>query len=346
MSTVIERAGDTAVGPLSLRATARRRGLPIGAAVDLRALAGEPEYSAVLAREFDMVVAENAFKPSEVWVAPDRYDFSHTDRLADFADEHGMALRGHTLVWHQQTPRWLRGEAIPPPDELRDMLRQYIHAVVGRYRGRVVHWDVVNEAVHDPSPDGATPGRREESVWHLALGPSYLPLAFHWAHDADPDARLYYNDYEIEDLGPKSDAVYALLRSLLGAGVPVHGVGFQGHLINGWRAAESHRENVRRFVALGLEWAVTEADIRMPLDGRAPTPEQLAVQAAGYGDLARLCLEEPDCRGLVFWGFSDAHSWIPGFRKGWGAALPLDEQYQPKPAYDAVLAALEEKGIK
>ncbi|MES2460169.1 MAG: endo-1,4-beta-xylanase [Armatimonadota bacterium] len=325
-----------------LRELAKSAGLPIGAAVDMKLLSGsDPRYKETLQREFNACVAENAFKPSEVWIGPREYDFSVTDRLADLAAENGMLLRGHTLVWHQQTPRWLKNEADhPSPDELKVLLRDYIHAVVGRYKGRVAHWDVVNEAVHDPGVDGAAPGLREDSLWHRALGPEYLRLAFQWAHEADPDARLYYNDYEIEAVGPKSDAVYALICSLIETGAPIDGIGFQGHFMNGWRATDAHRANIRRFVELGLEWAVTEADIRMELNGNPPGEEQLATQAAGFEDLTRLCRTEENCRGLIFWGFTDAHSWIPGFRKGWGASLPLDEAYRPKPAYCAVSAAL------
>ncbi len=327
-----------------LRALTAVPQIPIGAAVDMRALReGDSLYAETLRREFGAVVAENAFKPSEVWIGPREYDFSVTDRLADFAAENRMLLRGHTLVWHQQTPRWLRSDATaPPPEELLHLLRDYIHAIVGRYRSRVAHWDVVNEAIHDPEPDRDPPGLREESVWHRALGQKYLRLAFEWAHEADPAARLYYNDYEIEALGPKSDAVYTMIRGLLADGAPIHGIGFQGHFINGWRATEEHRANIRRFVDLGLEWAVTEADIRVPLDGKAPTEDQLMVQAAGFEDLTHLCLTEPSCRALIFWGFTDAHSWIPGFRKGWGAALPLDEAYRPKPAYHAIHDALRD----
>lgn len=328
-----------------LRRIAETRDLPVGSAVNMAALNGaDPRYAHTLTGEFNACVAENEFKPSEVWIGPREYDFSVTDRLADLATGNGMLLRGHTLVWHQQTPRWLRSYPdVPVNDtELGALLRDYIHAIVGRYKGRIAHWDVVNEAVHDPEPDGITPALREESVWFRALGPDYLAQAFRWAHEADPDARLYYNDYEIEAVGPKSDAVYDLLRNLLAQGVPVHGIGFQGHLLNGWRATEAHRNNLRRFRELGLEWAVTEADIRMQLDGAAPTPEQLADQATGYADLAGLCVSEPGCRGLIFWGFTDAHSWIPGFRKGWGAALPFDKEYRPKPAYHAVCEALSE----
>jgi endo-1,4-beta-xylanase len=326
-----------------LRTLAGAAELPVGAAVDMAALSGgDARYGETLRREFSACVAENAFKPSEVWVGPREYDFTVTDRLADFAAENGMLLRGHTLVWHQQTPRWLKNDAgVPSADELSVLLRDYIHAIVGRYKGRVAHWDVVNEAVHDPGPDGAMPRLREESVWHRALGPDYLRLAFQWAHEADPAARLYYNDYEIEAVGPKSDAVYALLQGLLAKAAPIHGIGFQGHFLNGWRTTDTHRANIRRFVDLGLEWAVTEADIRMELNGGAPTEEQLTTQAAGFEDLTRLCRTEPRCRALIFWGFTDAHSWIPGFRKGWGASLPLDEEYQPKPAYCAVRHALE-----
>lgn len=345
ISTDLQRSSADGAAT-SLRRLAEARGLPVGAAVNMAALGGDdPRYAETLRAEFNACVAENAFKPSEVWIGPREYDFSVTDRLADFAAENGMLLRGHTLVWHQQTPRWLSSESGRgvPAEELSGLLRKYIHTMVARYKGRIAQWDVVNEAIHDPDPEGATPGLREESVWHRALGPDYLAQAFRWAHEADPDARLYYNDYEIEDLGPKSDAVYTLLRDLLAQGVPLHGIGFQGHLLNGWRVTEAHRANVRRFTELGLEWAVTEVDIRMRLDGAPPTPEQLADQAEGYEELTRLCVTDPQCRALIFWGFTDRYSWIPGFRKGWGASLPMDEEYLPKPAYHAVCKALTGK---
>ena len=228
------------------------------------------------------------------------------------------------------------------PNVLRDLLRDYIHALVGRYRGQIAHWDVVNEAICDTEPDGVMPGLRsgKNSVWERTLGPDYLRLAFEWAHEADPDARLFYNDYEIEATCPKSDAVYALLQNLLARGAPVHGIGFQGHLVGGWRAEKSHTANLSRFLDLGLEWLVTEADVRVPLENGRASETQLAEQAAGYADLARLCVTVPHCRGLFLWGFTDAHSWIPGFRPGWGAALPFDEAYRAKPAYDALRDAL------
>lgn len=319
----------------SLRTLADARGLSIGAAVDMRVLADEPQYAQVLAREFNICVAENSFKPAYVWKGPHEYFFEDTDRLAAFARENNMALRGHTLIWHQSVPIWLK-EGGYKPAEVRDLLRAYIHEIVERYRGQMTAWDAVNEAVED----GENPGLRKESFWHQTLGPEYIDLAFQWAHEADPNVPLYYNDYEAENMGPKSNAVYSLVKDMKARGIPIHGVGLQAHLINGWRVNDEHRENVRRIAALGLEWQITECDIRIQLDGKDPTDQQLQDQAAGYAGLIRLCLEEPNCKGFLAWGFTDAHSWIPGFRPGQGAALPLDEHYKPKPAYHAIAEAL------
>jgi endo-1,4-beta-xylanase len=320
-----------------LRELAGDRRLPIGTCVDMDVLAGSDRYAQAIAREFDIVVAENAFKPHHVWTGPHAYDFSRTDRLAQFAMDRGMILRGHTLVWHQAVPMWLEQSGMSAGD-IKALLRDYIHAIVGRYRGTVTMWDVVNEAISDDDPSGL----RTKSFWYETLGADYLALAFQWAHEADPDARLFYNDYEAEAVNPKSDAVYELVKDLQAAGVKIHGIGLQCHLINGWRAEETHRANIRRFVDLGLEWQVTEADVRIQLDGNQPTEAQLRDQAAAYRDLIELCLSEPACTGFLFWGFTDRYSWIPGFRKGWGAALPFDEEYRPKPAFYAVAEALRQ----
>ncbi|HEX5324073.1 MAG TPA: endo-1,4-beta-xylanase [Capsulimonadaceae bacterium] len=318
-----------------LRALADARGFKIGAAVDMKPIADEPAYDQALTREFNMCVGENAFKPAFVWKGPRDYWFEDTDRLAEFARQNGMLLRGHTLLWHQSVPKWL-AEGEYKPADARDLLSAYIHAIVSRYRGQIEVWDVVNEAV----ADGEEGGMREASFWYKTLGPEYIDLAFHWAHEADPDARLYYNDYEAEGMNAKANAIYALARDMQARSIPIHGIGLQCHLINGWRVTDENRANIRRIAALGLDWQVTECDIRMQLDGKEPTTEQLQVQAEGYADLIRLCVDEPGCQGFLVWGFTDAHSWIPGFRKGWGAPLPLDEHYQPKPAYHAIAQAL------
>ena len=317
-----------------LRALAEMRGLPIGAAVDLSALEAEPEYRQTLHKEFNMCVAENAFKALSVWTGPYEYAFDGPDRLAAFASENGLILRGHTLVWHQAVPGWLR-EGVYSPHNVRDMLRAYIQTFVERYRSRISQWDVVNEAV----ADGET-GLRQDSFWYEILGPDYIGQAFIWAGEADPDVRLYYNDYGAEDMGPKANQVYTLARRLHDQGVPLHGVGLQCHFESGWRVTDDHRANIRRLEELGLDWQVTECDIRMPLSEAGPTAEQLAEQASGYADLIGLCLAEARCRGFLVWGFTDRHSWIPGFRPGWGAALPFDADYHPKPACEAIAMTL------
>ena len=163
-----------------LRALAEMHGLPIGAAVDLTALETEPEYRETLHKEFNMCVAENAFKAQFVWKGPYDYAFDETDRLAAFAGDNGMALRGHTLVWHQAVPYWLRNGHYSERD-VREMLHAYIQAIVGRYRGQISQWDVVNEAL----ADGET-GQGRDSFWYEMLGPDYVNLAFTWAGEADP----------------------------------------------------------------------------------------------------------------------------------------------------------------
>ena len=338
MSAIAYESTTVTVRPFAapLRAYAAARRLPIGAAADMSALATDSRYAATLAREFDLVVAENAFKAHEVWTGPYSYDFTRCDALAAFAREHGMALRGHTLLWHQSVPEWLASGTFSDAD-IRRMMAAYVAAFVGRYRGVVAAWDVINEAISD---DGPSPWLRTDSFWYRTLGPDYVADMFRWAHEADPAVPLYYNDYEAEDLCPKSDAIYRLLRELRGRGAPVHGIGLQGHLLNGWRVGAGHRENIRRFVSLGLDWQITEADVRMELNGQRPSEADLAAQADAYRDLIELCLTQPGCTGFLAWGFTDGYSWIPGFRQGWGAALPLDEHFQPKPAYAAIAELL------
>jgi endo-1,4-beta-xylanase len=242
-----------------------------------------------------------------------------------------MKIRGHTLVWHNQLPSWLTGGNFTR-DELISILRDHILTFVGRYRGRVWAWDVVNEAVDDSI--GAL---RTNSFWFQRIGPDYIRLAFEYAREADPDARLYYNDYSIEGLNGKSNGVYSLVSQLKSQGVPIDGVGWQMHQINGFRTEPAHKTNARRLADLGLELSITEMDIRINLPS---TSEELNRQAAAYRDSINFCLTTPNCRALLTWGFTDRHSWIPSFFAGWGDALIYDAGYQPKPSYFALREAL------
>jgi endo-1,4-beta-xylanase len=315
-------AAQEAAAPL--RDLARKRGILIGPAVGGRRLNAEPDYAAVVAREFNVITPENDFKWAPLSKARGKYDFTAADALVDFAAKHGIAVHGHTLVWHNQNPKWLE-EGDFSRDEMLAILREHITTVVGRWRGRVTIWDVVNEAF-----DG---GKLRESLWLKRVGPDYIEQAFRIAHEIDPKTKLVYNDYGAENLNAKSDAIYAHLKELLAKGVPVHGVGFQAHIQPGDVDIAGFRKNLRRFAELGLEVYVTELDVRLK---DPPTDADLKRQADAYGALLDACLGEPACKGFQTWGFTDKHSWVPGHFKGMGSALIFDADYRPKPAYHAL----------
>ncbi len=324
--------------PDSLRALAERRALNVGAAVSPDLIGSELEYRRTLGSEFNMLTAENVMKWQPIHPARDRYSFCPADQLVAYARANGLKIRGHALVWHNQNPSWLTSGNFDR-DELLEILRDHIFSVAGRFRGEITEWDVVNEAFEGD-------GSLRDTIWLRGIGPEYIDLAFQWAHAADPSAKLFYNDYSIEVRNRKSDAVLQLLQGMLQRGIPVHGVGFQAHLgaEAGLRVGkQALLENMRRFGDLGLETNITEFDVRL----RTPaTPQDLSAQAEVYQDLIQACLEAGSCTSFVMWGFTDKYSWIPGFFTGYGAALPFDEDYQPKPAYEALIGALQPAGAQ
>ena len=328
-------------GAPALRELAARRHLEIGVAVSAGALHDDPLYRQWLGRQFSLVSTENALKFGPLRPAPNRYDFRDADAIVAFAGSHRMRVRGHTLVWKRQLPGWLT-DGVFTRDGLLAILREHILHVVGRYRGRVYAWDVVNEALRDSVPAGAAvEGALRPNFWFRGIGPEYIELAFRWAHEADPGALLFYNEARAEALGPRSDALYALVRRLLERGVPLHGVGLQMHL-----AAQAPPDtasvaaNMRRLAALGLEIQVTEMDVALAKAGGAPD-EQLAKQAAIYRDVLRTCLSVTRCTAFVMWGMTDRYTWrypdIP---------LVLDRSYRPKPAFGALQEALSDSAAR
>jgi endo-1,4-beta-xylanase len=299
-----------------------RRGVWVGACVAAAPFAAEPEYAETLGRECNVVTPENEMKWGPIHPTPDGYDFARADAIVQFAQSRGMAVHGHTLVWHNQNPAWLVDQAGSRDAAIR-ILRDHIAAVAGRYAAAVDVWDVVNEAVGDD-------GTLRATLWRERIGPEYLEIAFRAAAEAAPRARLVYNDYGAEPVNAKSDGIYRLLSDLLSAGVPVHGAGFQCHLTDAGVDLDRFAKNLERFGGLGLALYVTEMDVRLPLPA---TPESLARQAAIYRGVLETCLAQPSFRGFQTWGIADRHSWIPRRFPGSGAALPFDEQYRPKPAY-------------
>jgi endo-1,4-beta-xylanase len=317
-----------------LRESVAGRNFLVGAAVTNEPLREDPRYGGLLAREYNALTPENAMKWEAIHPAPDHYRFGPADAIVAFAESSGMVVRGHTLVWYRQVPDWVTGREWARP-ALERVLRDHIHRVVGHYRGRVVQWDVVNEAI-----DGE--GRLRDNIWLRVIGPDYIRLAFRWAHEADPDALLFYNDFDLEFPGPKATAVEALVRDLVRDGVPIDGVGLQAHELS---ARPPTRENVevalRTYARIGLAVGITELDVGIALPGDTAKYE---AQARVYDDVLTGCLAVTRCLTFVTWGFTDAHSWIPTELPGFGDALPFDTSYRPKPAADALRARLAHGG--
>ncbi len=326
---VLQAHGPDAVPlPGSLREAAGER-LLVGSAVDDAALHGEPGYREDLAGQFSAVTPENVMKWAVLEPERGKLDWAAADRLVDFAVDHGQAVRGHTLVWSNQNPGWL--EALKG-DELRQVTREHVRTTMERYRGRVGIWDVVNEPFMDD-------GMRRQSVFQRELGDGWVEDAFRTARVADAEAKLYLNEIGAEGLGQKSDALYALVKQLLARGVPIDGVGFQAHLTRDG-VPDGFRANLERFAALGLDVAITEADVALHLPADAAA---LRAQARAFRGVVRACVAVPRCRSVTFWGFTDRHSWIPATQPGEGAATLLDEQLRPKRAYRSVLKALRRR---
>jgi endo-1,4-beta-xylanase len=339
VSALVVVLGMLVAAPAAPAGNGHQRGLRdlarrplIGTAVDMGALASDPTYKAAIGREFNVVTPENVMKWDTVEPQQGVTDFSQGDALVRFARANHQAVRGHTLVWHSQLPTWLTSGTFTP-DQLRDILRRHIFEEAGHFRGRIYAWDVVNEAFNED-------GTLRPTIWLNALGPGYIADAFRWAHQADPHAKLYYNDYNLESIGPKSDAALALVNQLKAQHVPIDGVGFQGHLGIQYPYPDTFGDNLARFAAAGVDVAITEADVRMVLP---VTPEKLATQATYFGAMMRSCVAVRRCVSFTLWGFTDKYSWVPGFFAGEGAATPLDEQFQPKPAYFALRDALAKR---
>jgi endo-1,4-beta-xylanase len=328
----------------SLRQTARSSGMLIGTAVRPAQLS-EPAYASTLAREFNMVEPEDALKWEVVHPARDSFDFSQADQLMDFATLHDIKMRGHALAWHRQNPKWLT-EAKYTPSELAEILEKHIKTVVGHYRGKIFAWDVVNEAF-----DELHPGQLRSTIWGDQPGiglaskqeHSYIEQCFRWAHEADPQALLFYNEAEAEAMNPKSDAIYAMVRDFRQRSVPIDGVGLQMHIANLHADVASISANINRFTALGVQVHITEVDVALPVDSNGnASPEDLQRQADVYRQIAAACLGYRGCTAIQTWGFTDKYSWIGSHSKQTrGAALPFDRNYRAKPAYQALRNALE-----
>ncbi|GGZ07754.1 1,4-beta-xylanase [Streptomyces nitrosporeus] len=312
---VVSLAG-TAEATGALGDAAAAKGRYFGAAVAANHL-GEAPYASTLNAQFGSVTPENEMKWDALESSRGSFNFSAADRIVDHARGQGMKVRGHTLVWHSQLPGWVSGLAAT---DLRAAMNNHITQVMTHYKGEIDSWDVVNEAFQDGGS-----GARRSSPFQDKLGNGFIEEAFRTARAVDPGAKLCYNDYNTDGQNAKSNAVYAMVKDFKQRGVPIDCVGFQSHFNSNSPVPSDYRANLQRFADLGVDVQITELDI----EGSG------SAQAADYTTVVNACLAVSRCTGITVWGVTDKYSWRSG-----GTPLLFDGDYNKKPAYGAVLAAL------
>ncbi|MEH0549362.1 MULTISPECIES: endo-1,4-beta-xylanase [unclassified Streptomyces] len=309
-----------------LRDLGAAKGKVVGTAVTGSKLTGV--YGDVAGAQFSSLTPGNAMKWGSVEPTQGVFDWAEADRIVAFAQAHDQQVRGHTLVWHSQNPNWLANGSWTSA-QLGTLLQNHIDTEVGRYKGKIAAWDVVNEPFNED-------GTYRPTLWYNGLGADYIATALTRARAADPAARLYVNDYNVEGVNAKSTALYNLVKSLKARGVPIDGVGLQAHLVLG-QVPSTFQQNIQRFADLGVDVAITELDIRMSLPSDSA---ELAQQKADYKAVTAACVAVTRCVNLTVWGFTDSDSWVESTFPGEGAATPYDANYAPKPAYYGISEAL------
>jgi endo-1,4-beta-xylanase len=318
----------------------------------------------IIAAQFDTVSPENALKWQSLHPALKTYNFDQADEYVAFGERHKMFIVGHCLIWHSQTPKWVFEDVQGKPltrDALLERMHDHIRTVVGRYKGRISAWDVVNEALNDD-------GSMRQSPWYRIIGDDFIAKAFQFAHEADPAAQLYYNDYSLENEAKRQGAV-DLMRKLKAAGVPITGIGLQGHVKIDGPDAKQEAATIEAFAALGLQVNISELDVDvLPRTTRSDSAD-VSLTAAGtaqsnpytnglpdemqqalakrYAELFRVFVEHHKSMGRVtLWGVTDGGSWLNNFptRGRTNYSLLFDREGKPKPAFFAVLNEAKSTG--
>jgi endo-1,4-beta-xylanase len=340
----------------SLREHAQARGLLYGAAVvpqllDIDGVIGghsSDVYTQLVAGQCNILVAENAMKWAPLRPTPSSFNFAPADKLMRFASATGQQVRGHNLCWHESLPSWFK--AIETKENAKQILIEHVQTVAGRYRGHIQSWDVVNEAIMPK--DGRSDGLRK-SPWLELMGPEYIEIAFQTAAVADPNAKLAYNDYDIEldtpEQAEKRTQVLMLVRRLKARNIPIHAVGIQSHLkADGPDAGAGLQTFIRELKKMDLEVYVTEMDVNTKNIASGQDAQDAAV-AKVYRDYLGLVLHEPNVKMVLTWGIMNNHSWLNQMKRDWtqrpdGAPqrpLPFDDHGQPTPAFEALSAAID-----
>lgn len=305
----------------------------IGVAVSPRSLEGpQGEF---IKKHFNSLTPENVMKPALIHPEENKYNWEAADKIVEFAQANGMKVRGHTLCWHNQTSEWMYKDDKGNPvskDVALARLKDHITQVVSRYKGKVYAWDVLNEAI----VDGDSTDVYRQSMWYKICGEEFIPKIYQWAHEADPDAVLFYNDYNTEN-PVKREKIYNFLKNLIAQGVPVNAVGLQGH----WNIADPSEQNIResiaKFSSLGLKVQITELDVNVNTSRTDTvsryTPEREQKQIAFYKTAFQAFRDNKDkISGVTFWNVSDGRSWLDR-RDRKAYPLLFDEKLKPKKAY-------------
>jgi endo-1,4-beta-xylanase len=359
LAALIAACAAAAQAPTSLK-DAYRGDFLIGAAINTAQITGQDSRGdALIEAQFSSISPENAFKWENVHPQPGVYAFDLPDQYVAFGEKHHMFIVGHCLVWHNQVPAWVfrddKGNFVDRETLLKRM-RDHIQTVVGRYKGRIQSWDVVNEALNED-------GTLRQSPWLKIIGEDYIAKAFQYAHEADPQAQLTYNDYNLENEAKRKGAL-ALIAKLKAQGVLVTSVGLQGHDTFTWPAIEDEDAAISAFAKLGVKVAITELDIDVlprnsemfgaevslkirqdpklnPYTNGLPPSAQREL-AKRYAGLFNVYLKHRDavCR-VTFWGVTDGDSWLNNWPVKGRASYPLlfDRGGEPKPAFQAVVQA-------
>ena len=326
-----------------------RNHFPIGTAGDLPGNYSDAEL-ALVKDHFNFLTPENCMKPGPIHPAENTWQFERPDALVKWCADNNIAIHGHTLVWHAQTNNWFfeGGDKAKVSQRLKD----HIITLVSRYKGKIQSWDVVNEAINDRGDaQSAQTENLRNSSWLRTLGPEFLTLAFKFAHEADPAAKLYYNDYNIE-AGPKHASSMLLLKRLIKEGAPIHGVGIQGHWSTNRVPYAEIDKAIADYASLGLKVSITELDVtirgtaggqlgpgrgpRRPAGGTPPSPQDLKAQADAYARLFAIFIKhKASIERVTFWGLSDRRTWRFGQHP-----LIFDSNNQRKSAYVAIVNAL------
>lgn len=320
-----------------------RKYFPVGVAVSNFSIRNKDE-SALILKEFNSITPENAMKMGPIHPEPNLYNWRDADAIVDFAVSHHIRVRGHNLCWHQQTPRWLFTDSLGKQvskEVLLQRLKDHIYTVAGRYKGKIYAWDVVNEAIADDSTQFL-----RNSPWYQICGEEFIFKAFQYAHEADPNAVLFYNDYNTER-PEKRERVYRLLKKLVDAKIPINAVGLQGHWSIYEPTGKELSDAIERFASLGLKVQITEMDVsvypwekdrraKRPDDKDSYTPEMIAKQNAQYRMIFDVLRRyKKVVTGVTFWNISDRNTWLDGYPVPGRKNYPLlfDTNLKPKPAY-------------